>query len=249
MKKWKLLAPAMLVAAAFAVVLGTGGAAVAAPAGAATGLNLSQESCAPDGSVAALLAWSPSGAGSQTADLALDPGFVRYSRGGPYAANANAVSFTNMRQGVTYYARVNTSTPYGTVSSDTFAFTASCQAPSSSLTPATGLIAYNASTTSVNFTWQPGMNNIWYCVNVARNYNDVYGGPTWRNFGCWQTGTALQVTGLTCGTTYYWNVYTWNYTTNAQSAISSFTTLPCAPAITPATNLNSQVGRPAHRWS
>ncbi|HEX5370854.1 MAG TPA: fibronectin type III domain-containing protein [Dehalococcoidia bacterium] len=238
MTKRILFLPALLLVAALAVVLGTGGlVADAAPAGAATGLNLAQESCAPDGSVAALLSWTPSGAGTQTADLALDPSFANFSRGGPYASNANAVSFVSMTQGVTYYARVNTSTSFGMVSSDSFAFTASCQAPSSALTPATALNSYGVTANSVNFTWQPGVNNIWYCVNVARNYNDVYTGPTWRNYGCWQTGTTLQVTGLTCGTTYYWNVYTWNTTTNAQSAISSFTTAPCAPAITPPTNL------------
>ncbi len=79
--------------------------------------------------------------------------------------------------------------------------------------------------------WTPGAANIWYCVNLARNYNDVYGGgPTWSNYGCWTTGTSLQINGLTCGTTYYWNVYSWNYTSNVQSAISSFSTQSCGPS-------------------
>lgn len=87
MKKWMLMLPALLVATVFAVAVGTGGlVADAAPAGAATGLHLTQEACAPDGSVSALMVWGPSNAGSQSVDLALDPGFATYSRGGPYAS-------------------------------------------------------------------------------------------------------------------------------------------------------------------
>ena len=49
LQKQLILLPAVLAAASLAVLLGTGGVAVdAAPAGAATGLHLTQEACAPD---------------------------------------------------------------------------------------------------------------------------------------------------------------------------------------------------------
>lgn len=98
----------------------------AAPAGAAQGLYLSQQVCASDGTTSATLGWTPSGLGEQFVNLAVDPGFARTSTGGPFAASANAVSLVGMRQGSTYYARVDTVSAGGAVASDTLTFVATC---------------------------------------------------------------------------------------------------------------------------
>jgi hypothetical protein len=231
-----------MLAAAFAAVLWSEGPlAQAAPAGAAQGLYLSQQGCGADGTASAVLNWTPSGAGSQTVDIAIDPSFANFSRGGPFASNAAAVVFVGMHPGTTYYTRVNTATSSGVRSSDTLSFVASCQGGGGggSLTPPTGLTAYSTSTTGVVFSWQRGNSNSWFCVNVAQTLGDLlYGGPTWRNYGCWTTSTSLQVN-LNCGTTYYWNVFAWNDVTNGTSDPATYQTPACVSNITPPTNLKA----------
>jgi hypothetical protein len=53
------------------------------------------------------------------------------------------------------------------------------------------------------------------------------GGPTWFNAGCWTTGSSLWIAGLRCDTTYYWNVFAWNFSTSTTSATESFETDAC----------------------
>ena len=79
-----------------------------------------------------------------------------------------------------------------------------------------GLNASSVSPGVIRFDWNAGNENIWYCVNFAYSFADLAtGGPTWRNAGCWTTSTALDVAGIACATTVYWNVYAWNTTTSA----------------------------------
>ena len=104
----------------------------------------------------------------------------------------------------------------------------------------TGLQVFSIGPGAVRFDWNPGRENIWYCVNTAESFADLAtGGPTWRNHGCWTTNTQMDVGGLRCGATYFWNVYAWNMTSNATSNFASFQTPPCPTAITPPTGLNA----------
>ena len=107
---------------------------------------------------------------------------------------------------------------------------------SSVFTPPDDLEASNIMRTSARLTWDAGLNNIWFCVNMAQSEADLGSGlNTWKNFGCWSTTESLNVTGLTCGTTYYWNVFAWNNVTNGTSQTANFTTADCAnPTATPA---------------
>jgi hypothetical protein len=233
---------ALLIAAILAAVAWMAQSpARAAPAGAAQNLHLSQQTCAADGTVYAVLYWTPSGAGNQTVDIALSSNFASFATGGPFASNVGAVSFVGMAQGVTYYTRVNTATSSGNLRSDTFSFTASCQAGGGALTAPTGLSASPVSPSSVLFSWQRGNSNNWFCLNFAQSFNDLlYGGPTWRNWDCWTTNTSTQVFGLACGTTYYWNVFAWNDVTNGTSAPSSVQTPACTSNFTPPSGLAAQ---------
>ena len=53
------------------------------------------------------------------------------------------------------------------------------------------------------------MNNRYFCLDYARNLNDLVGrGGTWRNTGCGTTANFIVVSNLACGTTYYARVWT-----------------------------------------
>jgi hypothetical protein len=214
------------------------GTASAAPAGAAANLSIASQACQANGKVTATLRWQPSGLGSQFVQLANSASFSNYSTGGPYASNANTVNLTQLKQGSTYYARVLTSSGGGTLVSDTIAVTARGCAPGDSISPPRNLSAVPLNNGNVQLDWSPGNNNIWYCVDTAPTLNALYNlGAGWRNHGCWTTNSHLTISGLNCGTTYYWLVYTWNHTGNAKSDPSTFQTRACEPGFTPPHNL------------
>ncbi len=175
--------------------------ASAAPAG---GLYVADERCEANGTVSALLGWSPSGTGGQYVDLAVrNDGFrSTYSTGGPYAANANQVWFTQLQPGATYYARVRTAEASGFSASGTIAYTARCTAGGggvggAGITPPTNLQAAANSQSTIRFQWNAGQNNAVFCLNTATSLIDLqFGGPSWRNHGCGTTSTALQLNGV-----------------------------------------------------
>ncbi len=223
---------------AFAIVL----PASAAPAGAATNLSFGSQVCNSDGTVSGNLTWNPSGIGSQYVDLAVDAGFANYSRGGAYATTTSAVNLTHLKRGVTYYARVLTVTSSSTLSSDIISLTASnCSGGGSGpITAPTNLRATPVTGGTVQFDWAPGTNNQWYCVDTAKTLSDLYNlSLTWRNHGCWNTNSALTVTDLQCGQTYYWLVYAWNPASSIKSDAAVFETANCQSTITAPTSLDT----------
>lgn len=233
-----LIASLAGVVIAFALVAPAG----AAPPGAATNLSFHSQVCHANGTVSGTLSWSPSGLGQQYVDLGLNAGFSNYSRGGPYSSSANIVSFTQLQPGATYYARVVTATASGSLVSDTAVVAArSCTGPSPALiTAPTNLNATAIGGTTINVSWTPGANNVWYCVDTARSLSDLVNlTNTWRNHGCWTTNNALTISNLQCGTTYYWLVYTWNQTSNIKSQPSVVQTGACPPSISRPTNLSA----------
>ena len=235
MRRNLLLAAAVALLATFGTFAAN--ATKAAPAGAATGLSIFDQSCDADGTVRATLNWLPSGRGQQWVDLAaVDDNFTsRYSRGGPFAESLNRVTLTQMGNGTTYYARIITQDGADStyLISDTLTFTAGCPGPSDSggegISPPTRLVGTALSGSSLRFEWEPGAGNAWFCLNVATSAEDLEnGGPSWRNYGCWLTGSSLVVEGLTCSTVYYWNVYTWNNTASTTSARDTSRTADCS---------------------
>lgn len=243
MRKGLLLGLAAMVVAAFA------GLGLASPASAspARSLSLGNQACHANGTVSMKLFWTPSGAGQQWVDLAVDPNFNQRSTGGPYAANQGEVEFRELKLGATYYARVWTYTGQWHASS-ALKFTVAPCTPSPSPTPPpgpapigapTGLSATSVLRTTANIGWTPGQSNIWFCVDTARSVNELLTlSGSWRNHHCGTTSNLVTVTGLNCGTQYFYLVYSWNARANIKSAPASFTTQPCA-AITPPYNLYS----------
>lgn len=84
------------------------------------------------------------------------------------------------------------------------------------------------SSTSVRLSWDAGNDAVFYCVDIARsqagllNFDD-----TWFNTGCGTTGTSLDVTGLACGTQYYWRVWGTSPDDSGYSPVASFQTSAC----------------------
>ncbi len=75
--------------------------------------------------------------------------------------------------------------------------------------------------------WEPGRDNIWYCVDLAASLKDLLSfSETWEN-RCGFTEPELELRGLDCETTYVWRVYTWNYNVNVHSQPSTFATADC----------------------
>ena len=225
---------------AFAMVL----PASAAPPGAATNVSFGSQVCNANGTVSGTLSWNPSGQGSQWVDLAVDAGFSNYSRGGPYATTASAVNLTQLQRGVTYYARVITTVNGATLISDTAPVTAStCTGGGGGVGPITAptnLRAIPISNGTVQFSWTPGDNNTWYCLDTAYSLSDLYNlSNSWRNHGCWTTSSQLTVNGLDCGQVYYWLVYAWNPTSNIKSDAAVVQTSSCQSTISAPTGLNA----------
>jgi hypothetical protein len=230
---------AVFALAAMAVV---GSVASAAPAGAATKLSIASQTCKPNGTVDAMLRWTPSGLGSQFVELATNADFSKRSTGGPYSSNADAVGLTQLKQGATYYARVLTSSGGGTLVSDAIAVTARSCVAGDSITSPTNLDATALADGRVQLDWAPGNNNIWYCVDTAPSLNALFNlGSGWRNHGCWNTSSNLTISGLSCGSTVYWLVYTWNATDSVKSDAEVFQTRSCAATISPPTSLDADI--------
>jgi hypothetical protein len=230
------------------VVIGLFGASIvsAAPAGAATGLRVTQEGCT-GGLANARLSWTPSGKGDQRVDLsATNNGFASGYSSGTTGSSGGVMVFTQLKPGTTYYARVVTQTGSGPISSDTVQFTASCTV--TAFTAPNSLQAANSDSGQVRFLWNPGQNNKWFCIDTARNVADLMGlKGTWRNY-CRTDANNLTVSGLHCGATYVWAVYAWNGGLNAKSAPSTIQTPPCV--IGKPTNLDfRQTGNDSVRLS
>ena len=188
-------------------------AVLAAPLGAAQNQLVSQQSCGANGMVNVQLTWTPSGWGNQYADVTTSPTFAGWTNAGPIDGRLGSVAWTNLRPNTLYYSRVSTWGGIEFIKSDTYAFnTIAC----SSSPAATGSFSSlpsdlqdtTLSATSVRLSWLAGLNNNWYCVDIARTEAELLGMyGSWSNHGCGSSATVLDVGGLACGTKYYWRVY------------------------------------------
>lgn len=84
------------------------------------------------------------------------------------------------------------------------------------------------SSTSVRLTWDRGQDNLFFCVDLARNQSDLINlTGSFFNTGCGTPGTTLDVSGLACGARYYWRVWSTSPDASGYSPIASFDTSAC----------------------
>jgi hypothetical protein len=109
------------------------------------------------------------------------------------------------------------------------------------ITPPTDLRAVFTAPRLARVDWEPGSNNIWYCVDTARSQSDLLSfSGTWEN-DCGFKQSELELRILRCDTEYYYRVYTWNYYAHAHSVVKNFKTAACGLDDTPAKVLDLAV--------
>ena len=234
MRKRFLFAITLAVLSAFGALMA--GTATANP----SGLFVDNETCS-GGRVHALLHWTSDGSGQQFVDLSLrnDNFTSSYSTAGPYPASRTQEALTQLQPNTRYYARVSTLVGSNFLRSSTLSFMTPGCAPTSTgnATPPSNLQGAAFSTTQARFQWIPGTNNRYFCLDYARNVQDLLSvSGTWRNSGCGTTGNSVVVNGLACGTTYFARVWT-SAGGGLYSPVRSIQTYSCASAITPPTDL------------
>ena len=138
---------------------------------------------------------------------------------------SNSVVVSNLSCGTNYFARVWTPAGGGLYSSVATIQTSSC---ASAISPPTNLRIVFATKTTARIDWEPGKDNRWFCIDTARNQQDLLEyEDTWRNHSCWTTNTQETIRGLSCGDLYFYRIYTWNPITSAHSGIGTFRTDNC----------------------
>ena len=231
-----LLVSVSLVVMLFALGVGPGRSSVeAAPAGAATGQVVTQQTCLANGFVQVTFLWNPSGLGLQWMDVSASPVFNGYANFGPLASNTNAFNWAGLLPNTTYYSRISTWVGFW-LTSDTIAFTTGpcggAFTPPSN--PTTTILGPN----SVLFQWTAGLGNQYYCVDTAFSLGDLttFSG-SWHNWGCGTTSTSIEVDSIACGIPHFWRVYAWGPGGSGYSTYSTFQTPGCG--FTPPTNLRN----------
>jgi hypothetical protein len=93
------------------------------------------------------------------------------------------------------------------------------------------------SSSSVRLAWDRGVNNFFFCVDLALSEDDLEDlDGSWFNTHCGTTATVVDVTGLQCNTTYWWRTWAAGPGTSGYTPINSFTTAACD--FVPPTNLD-----------
>jgi hypothetical protein len=210
-----------------------------------SGLFISSQSCAANGTVDAFLNWTPDSSGQQFVDLTgrNDNFSTAYATGGPFNVSLTRANLNRLQPNTTYYTRVRTQIGGQFLFSQTLVFTTISCGPGggstggSAVSPPTNLQAAAFSATSARFQWVPGNGNFFFCLDFARSVSDLLSlQGTWRNSGCGNTSNSHVLTNLACGTTYYARVWT-PAGGGLYSARTQVTTFPCASAISAPTNL------------
>ena len=230
-----LIVPASLLVLLFAFGGGTAPSSVeAAPAGAATGQIVTQQTCLGNGYVQVSFVWTPSGLGQQWMDVSASPVFNGFANFGPLAANTNAFNWAGLLPNTTYYSRISTWVGFW-LTSDTIAFTTSPCGGGGAFTPPTNPTTSILGPNSVLFQWNAGSGNQFYCVDTAFSLSDLTSlSGSWHNWGCGTTSTALQVNTIACGIPHYWRVYAWGPGGSGYSNYNTFQTPGCG--FTPPSN-------------
>ncbi len=149
-------------------------------------------------------------------------------------STATALQVNTIDCGTSHVWRVYAWGPGGSGYSPYATFqTSGCQ-----FTPPSNLRNYSVAPTSAGFRWDRGVNNNWYCVDIAKTQSDLTSlSGTWMNFGCGTTGTQASTNGLDCGTNYYWRVWAAGPGTSGYSSVDTMKTGDCPNS--PPTNLDT----------
>ena len=145
----------------------------AAPVGAAQNQLVAQQSCGAGGTVNVRLSWTASGWGNQYADISTSPTFATWTNAGPINGTVGTVDWTQLSSNTLYYSRIATWGGIEFIPSDTYVFnTISCaatpgSAPTSFSSVPSNLHDVTLSANAVRLSWTPGVNNSWYCVDIA----------------------------------------------------------------------------------
>jgi hypothetical protein len=138
---------------------------------------------------------------------------------------SNSHVVDNLACGTRYFVRVWTSAGGGLYSQPVTVQTYSC---ATAISAPTNLGVVFTTSTTARLDWKPGKDNRWFCVDTARSPSDLlHKTGTWRNHACWTTSSQVTISGLKCGTVYYWRVYAWNKITNIHSGYTYFVTASC----------------------
>jgi hypothetical protein len=130
-----------------------------------------------------------------------------------------------MHCGADYFARIWAWTTQGGRHSAQVKITT--QPCATTISAVTNLRSLYLTPDSTRLAWDPGIHNIWYCVDLAESQQDLLSyGETWRNF-CGSKEPEFELRRLDCETVYYWRVYTWNFNVNALSTVQNFLTADC----------------------
>ena len=161
--------------------------AAAAPVGAANGQFVASQSCQGNGLVSVRFIWGPSGWGPQWVDVSLSPTFNGWANAGPIGAGQNFIDFGNLLPNTTYFSRIATYAGVFLISDPIAFVTGNC---AGSFSPPHNLRDDNLNNGAVRFRWDPGVNNFWYCLDVAESVQDLVNlVNSWRNFACGTTST------------------------------------------------------------
>jgi hypothetical protein len=137
---------------------------------------------------------------------------------------STSLDLSNLACGRTHYYRVWAAgyNDSGYSEIDTFV------APDCNFSPPTDPNATVQTDNTVRVTWDRGENNLFYCVDLALTTDDLTSvSGTWRNAACGTTGTAADLSGLACDTTYYYRIWGAGSADSGYSSIDNFTTHTC----------------------
>jgi hypothetical protein len=143
---------------------------------------------------------------------------------------ATQLDLTNLACGHTHFLRVWAAGPGTSGYSETVTFVSQpCD-----FSPPTNPRDQVLSPTSARLAWDRGVNNIFFCVDLALSQDDLEDlDGSWFNTHCGTTGTVVDVTGLLCDTQYWWRTWAAGPGTSGYTPIETFTTADCIGFIPP----------------
>ena len=90
--------------------------------------------------------------------------------------------------------------------------------------PRTSVLSDN----TIRFRWDRGSDNHFFCIDLALSQGDLTSfSGTWSNAGCGTTGTVADVSGLQCGTQYFYRIWAAGTSTSGYTSIATVMTPAC----------------------
>ena len=134
------------------------------------------------------------------------------------------LDLTRLACGATYYYRIwaTSSSQSGHSEVDSFV-TEDCQ-----FTPPSDPQASLRTDTSIQVSWDSGLDNHFFCIDLALTQSDLMGlTGSWFNAACGTTGTSAVVAGLQCGRQYHYRIWAAGTEESGYSEIDTISTPAC----------------------